>query len=119
GYLDNVKDTALAAKFKKFTTPLIDSLTAVKGQLYQYKASAPQDILANPLMLNDKLAGIGSGVAAADTRPSKSSIEAFQDISKRIDVQLEKMKKLFNEKIPEFNKMVDDAKIPAVIIEVQ
>ncbi|MBK9732984.1 MAG: glycosyl hydrolase [Chitinophagaceae bacterium] len=119
GYLDNVKDTALLAKFKKFTTPLIDSLTTVKGQLYQYKASAPQDILANPLMLNDKLAGIGSGVAAADTRPSKSSMEAFQDISKRIDAQLEKMKKLFNEKIPEFNKMVDDAKIPAVIIEVQ
>ncbi|MGB3076179.1 MAG: hypothetical protein WBB36_12695 [Chitinophagales bacterium] len=119
GYLDNVKDTALLAKFKKFTTPLIDSLTTVKGQLYQYKASAPQDILANPLMLNDKLAGIGSGVAAADTRPSKSSMEAFQDISKRIDAQLEKMKNLFNEKIPEFNKMVDDAKIPAVIIEVQ
>lgn len=118
-YLENVSDTALAARFKKFTTPVIDSLTAIKGQLYQYKATAPQDILANPLMLNDKLAGIGSGVAAADTRPTKGSETAFKDLSGRIDVQLEKMKKIFNEKIPEFNKMVDDAKIPAVYIKIQ
>lgn len=116
-YNENVKDTALAARFKKYTTPVIDSLTAIKGQLYQYKATAPQDILANPVMLNDKLAGIGSSVAAADTKPTQSSVEAFQDISRRIDVQLEKMNLIFNEKIPAFNRMVEDAKIPAVPIK--
>ncbi|MEO6169033.1 MAG: hypothetical protein ABIO46_14970 [Chitinophagales bacterium] len=117
GYIDNVSDTALASKFKKFATPVIDSLTSVKGQLYQYKASAPQDILANPVMLNDKLAGVGSAVGAADTKPTKGSVEAFQDISKRIDEQLLKLKILFDQKIPEFNKMVEDSKIPAVNID--
>ncbi|HUM48486.1 MAG TPA: hypothetical protein PLD84_16255, partial [Chitinophagales bacterium] len=117
GYIGNVSDTALASKFRKFATPVIDSLTSIKGQLYQYKASAPQDILANPVMLNDKLAGVGSAVGAADTKPTKGSVAAFQDISKRIDVQLMKMKALFDQKIPEFNRMVEDAKVPAVNID--
>jgi photosystem II stability/assembly factor-like uncharacterized protein len=117
GYISGVADTALASKFKKFTSPILDSLTAIKGQLYQYKASAPQDVLANPIMLNDKLAGVGNTVGLADTKPTKSSYEAYNDIVKRIDVQLVKWKKIQDEKIPEFNKMVADAKIPAVNLE--
>ena len=59
---------------------------------------------------------------ALDVR-SKESIQHAVDkvisISKRIDVELAKLKKIMDEKIPEFNKMVDDAKIPAVNIQDQ
>nr|MBA2423321.1 glycosyl hydrolase [Chitinophagales bacterium] len=113
-YVGGVPDTALASEFKKLSVPLVDSLTAVKGQLYQYKASAPQDVLANPVMLNDKLAGVGSAVSSADAKPTAQSYKAFDDITARINVQLWKLKRILDEKIPQFNKKVEDAKIPAV-----
>jgi photosystem II stability/assembly factor-like uncharacterized protein len=114
GYIANIPDTATASRIKKFTTPVVDSLIAIKGQLYQYKALAPQDVLANPIMLNDKLAGVGSTVASADTKPTASSYAAYESIAARIDQQLAKANKLLNEKITEFNKMIQDEKIPAV-----
>lgn len=116
-YLTTIKDSNQHKVFKNFLTPVLDSLTAIKGNLYQYKATAPQDILANPVMLNDKLAGIGSVVSSADTRPTKASYLAFQDISGRIDKQIEKLNVIFDTKIPEFNKMVESAKIPAINIQ--
>jgi len=82
--------------------------------LYNVKATAIQDVLNYPIRLNDKLAGVGAVVGSADTKPTASSYTAFTDISARIDVQLNKMKKIFDEKIPEFNKQVEEMKIPAV-----
>ncbi|MCY7410866.1 MAG: hypothetical protein LH473_11375 [Chitinophagales bacterium] len=113
-YLANVSDTALQSELKKFATPIIDSLNAIAGQLYQPKAKAPQDVLANPIMLNDKLAGVGSAVSSADSKPTMQSYTAYNSIAARIDVQLAKLKKMMDEKIPEFNKMVEEKKVPAV-----
>jgi len=113
-YLGNVTDTAVASQLKKFTTPLIDSLNSIAGELYQPKAKAIQDVLAHPIMLNDKLAGVGSVVSSADAKPVKASYDAFRDLSTRIDMRLAKLKKILDEKIPEFNRLVGEKKIPAV-----
>ena len=114
GYLGNVKDTATASVLKKAIQPTIDSLNAIAGRLYQPKAKAPQDVLAFPIMLNDKLAGVGSSASSADSKPPASCYAAFDDISARIDVQLTKLKKILDEDIPKFNAMVEEKKIPAV-----
>jgi hypothetical protein len=116
-YTASVSDTALASKMKKFTKPVTDSLDVVKGFLYNYKAQAIQDVLNYPIQLNDKLAGIGSVVGSADTKPTKASYEAYNDVSARIDQQLLRMNKILDEKIPEFNQMVKDAALPAVDIK--
>jgi hypothetical protein len=113
-YLSNVTDTAVASSLKKSVQPALDSLLTIASQLYQPKAKAPQDILAHPLMLNDKLAGVGSSVASSDSRPTAASYTAFNDLSARIDVQLAKMKKILEQDIPAFNKKVEELKIPAV-----
>ncbi|MBA3648014.1 MAG: glycosyl hydrolase [Chitinophagales bacterium] len=116
-YVAVISDTSIASKFKKVTKPLTDSLDAIKGELYDYRATSPQDVLNFPIRLNDKLAGVGSVVSSADTRPTKSSYEAFNDISSRVDVQLNKLKKILEEKIPEFNKMVDEFRISPVNVK--
>src|SRR5213079_2183660 len=92
-YISNVTDTAAASKLKKLSKPVADSLDAIKGELYNVKATAIQDLLNYPIRLNDKLAGVGAVVGSADTKPTASSYTAFNDISARIDVQLNKMKK--------------------------
>src|SRR5262249_54674308 len=105
-YIVGVSDTALASKFKKSTKPITDSLNNIKGELYNYRATSPEDVLNYPIRLNDKLAGVGSVVGSADTKPTKSSYDAFNDLSQRIDVQMMKLNKIFKEKITEFNKLV-------------
>jgi fumarate hydratase class II len=82
--------------------------------LYQPKAKAVQDVLAFPIMLNDKLAGVGSSVASADVKPTASSYTAYNDLVARIDVQLAKLKKILDTQIPAFNTKVEELKIPAV-----
>ncbi len=118
-YLGNVSDTAVAAALKKSVQPAIDSLNAIAGKLYNPKAKAIQDVLAYPIQLNDKLAGIGSSVSSADVKPTASSYEAYNDIAARIDVQLAKLKKIMDEQIPAFNRMVEEKKIPAVNLKMQ
>ncbi|HYV90659.1 MAG TPA: hypothetical protein VE978_02710 [Chitinophagales bacterium] len=113
-YLGNVSDTAQASSLRKFIQPTIDSLNGIAEKLYNPKAKAIQDVLAHPIMLNDKLAGVGSVVGSADGKPTKSSYDAFNDLSSRINAQLAKLKKIMDEKIPEFNRMVEEKKIPAV-----
>jgi hypothetical protein len=37
----------------------------------QPKAKAPQDVLAYPIQLNDKMAGLGSNISSSESKPTK------------------------------------------------
>jgi hypothetical protein len=115
-YIGGIEDTAFASEMRKFSKPIMDSLQKIEDALVQSKAVAGQDLLNFPIRLNDQLAGIGSAVASAEGAPTKQSYTAFTDISALIDVQLNSLKKIEAEKIPEFNaraktKTVDVVKI--------
>jgi photosystem II stability/assembly factor-like uncharacterized protein len=117
GYVEGIKDTLVASKFKKEAKPINTELDEIEAQLMQPKAKAPQDVLAFPVMLNDKMAGVASGVANSDTKPTKSSYTVYNDLKSRIDFQLNKLKTILDSKIPAFNKLVADQKIPAIILD--
>ncbi len=102
-YIGSVDDTAFAAQLKKLSKPILDSLQGIEDALVQWKAQAGQDLLNYPIRLNDKLAGIGGAVASVDGAPTKQSYVAYDDVSALIDVQLQKLKKIKEEKIPAFN----------------
>lgn len=117
GYVEGIKDTTMASKFKKEAKPINTELDEIEAQLMQPKAKAPQDVLAFPIMLNDKIAGLASEVAESDTKPTKVSYTIYDDLKAKLDVQLAKLKTIIDTKVPAFNKMVSDEKIPAIILE--
>lgn len=117
GYLDNVKDTTMANLLKKEAKPMLTDLDEVEGQLMQPKAKAFQDLLAYPVMLNDRLAGLASQTASSNTRPTKVSYEVYNNLKVKIDQQLAKLKTVFEQKVPAFNKLISEQKIPAILIE--
>ncbi len=117
GYIESLKDTTLAAKLKKEAKPINTELDEIEAQLMQPKAKAPQDVLAFPVMLNDKMAGVGSGVAQSDTKPTANSYVVYNDLKSRIEVQLNKLKDIIDKKVPAFNKLVAEQKIPAIILD--
>lgn len=115
-YMKSVKDTVLISKFQKLTKPMLKNLEDMEQSLVQNKAKATQDLLAYPIRLNDKIAGVASVVSSADAKPTKGAGEAFDDLSKKMDVTTTKLRKLIDEDVPAFNKMVLENQLPAISV---
>ena len=105
-YTENIKDTALLSLLQSKTKEMFEKLDKIESQLMQPKAVAPQDVLAYPVMLNDKLAGIASYIAYAEAKPNKNAYEAYEDLSKKIDSQLENLNLILKKDVPAFNELV-------------
>ncbi len=91
-----------------------ERLTAIEEALYQTKNQSSQDPLNYPIRLNDKLAGLAEAIDSADAAPTTQSYQVFEDLSSRIDTQLESLKKIKSTDISEFNKMVRELSPPAI-----
>jgi photosystem II stability/assembly factor-like uncharacterized protein len=113
-YMKAVKDTVIISNFQKITKPMLKNLDDLEQNLLQNKAKAMQDLLAYPIRLNDKMAGIAGVVSSADTKPTKASHDVFNDISSKIDKTSEKLKKIVEEDVPAFNNMVKQNQLPAI-----
>ncbi|MCP9746005.1 VPS10 domain-containing protein [Lacihabitans sp. CS3-21] len=113
-YMKAVKDTVIISNFQKITKPMLKNLDDLEQNLLQNKAKAMQDLLAYPIRLNDKMAGIAGVVSSADTKPTKASHEVFNDISNKIDKTSEKLKKIVDEDVPAFNNLVKQNQLPAI-----
>jgi len=116
GYLENVKDSTMVREMKKITKPIVDDLDDIESKLMQPKAKAPQDVLAYPVQLNDKMAGLGSVVSSGETKPTKSSYLVYEDLSAKIDQQIARVNEIITVRIIEFNDYVKKKEIPAITI---
>ena len=117
GYLGAVKDSTLIKKFTTVTKPMLAELDVLEGTLMQPKAKAPQDVLAFPIRLNDKLAGLASMMANADGKPTKAAHVVYADLVRQIDVALAKLKEVTGKQVPAFNQLVTEQKIPAIVVD--
>ncbi len=115
GYTKSVKEPKAAEKLKKAAKPMVDALDKLESTLMQPKSKAPQDALAYPIQLNDKLSGVASVVSSADTKPTKASFTAYDDLAKQIDSALGTLKEIVGTQVPAFNRMVTEQQIPAII----
>jgi hypothetical protein len=118
GYLSALKDTALVSKLKKVSQPMIDSLEIIESSLMQTKAKAPQDVLAYPIRLNDKMAGVASyAMSSGFNKPNKQHYAVYEDLAVRIDKVIARYKEIKNKKVPEFNDLVNREKIQAIVLD--
>lgn len=108
---DDVKDVIELGR------TLIEKLTNIEDVLIQSKSKSPQDPLNYPIKLDNKLAALMSVAAAADARPTQQSYEVFKELSSRAEAQLGLLDLIEKRDLPEFNEMVKDADVPAVLIK--
>jgi hypothetical protein len=102
---------------KKMTKSTLENLDKVEARLMQPKAKAPQDVLAFPIQLNDKMAGLGSNISSSESKPTKNAYVVYEDLALKIDVEIRKIKDLIDKDVMEFNAFVIKQKIPAIILE--
>lgn len=91
-----------------------DDMRKIEEALYQTKNRSGQDPLNFPIKLNNKLAALAGEADGSDYRPTEQVRAVYAEITGKIDAQLALLDKIFNERIPSFNKLVKEKNIDAV-----
>ena len=117
GYIATVKDTVVVNQMKKMTKTTLENLDKVEATLMQPKAKAPQDVLAYPIQLNDKMAGLGSNISSSESKPTRNAYVVYDDLALKIDAEIKKIKNIIDNDVKEFNAFVLKQQIPAIILE--
>jgi photosystem II stability/assembly factor-like uncharacterized protein len=116
-YATRVKDQPNAQPITDAAKALGDKLTAIEEELYQTKNRSNQDPLNFPIRLNNKLAALAGAIAGADAQPTEQQVAVYEDLTGRINAQLEKLRQALATDVPTFNKLVRDQNAPAVWVK--
>ncbi|MEA2693975.1 MAG: hypothetical protein QOJ16_3362, partial [Acidobacteriota bacterium] len=91
-------------------------MTAIEEALYQTKNHSIEDPLNFPIRLNDKLANLAQSVAVGDYPPTAQAQVIRKELTAAIDVQLAKLKEVWDKDLPAFDKRVAESGVPAVLV---
>ena len=94
-------------------------LSAIEGELIQTEYQGARDRLNLPTRLNSKLSEITSVVSAGDFAPTKQSYEVFQAVSDEIEPHLVTLQNTIDEDVKDFDNLVQELGIPAVVVRPQ
>ena len=93
---------------------LTDKLSAVEGEIYQYRNRSNQDPLNYPIRLNNKLAALQGIVESGDAKPTAQAYAVFKDLSGRLDKELARLDALAKSDLAGFNALLTKRKLEPV-----
>lgn len=96
---------------------VLGKLKSIEEALYQTKNRSGQDPLNFPIRLNNKLGHLAALASQGDYKPTDQDIAFKNEVTAKIDVELKKLKEVFEVDIKNFNQMVSESNIPAVKLE--
>ena len=99
------------AGLKTAAQALSDKLTAVEGEIYQYRNRSSQDPLNYPIRLNNKLAALQGIVESGDYKPTDQSYAVFKDLSARLDQQLARLESIAKSDVTAINTQLTGLKL--------
>lgn len=95
---------------------ILDDTKKIEEALYQTKNKSGQDPLNYPVRLNNKLAALASEADGGDFKPTDQVRAVYQEVTGKIDEQLQALNKIIAEKVPQFNELVKNKSISAVML---
>lgn len=99
----------------KTARALKEKLSPIEEELTQSKAKTRQDTMNWPVKLNGKLAWLAAVVASALAAPTRQNYELYEDLSRRIDVQLQQLREIIETDVVAFNDLMSGSGVPAII----
>jgi hypothetical protein len=111
------KDSLFKKELEVVSKPMLEQLQSVEDALIQHKAKAFQDLLALPIRLNDKVAGMANVASSADTPVTSQTMEGFTELAQQVDVQVVALNKVIDNLVPKFNQIVEKRKTPAISVK--
>jgi len=117
GYLkeSELKEKLESTSIKQAAEALQEKLTQIEKELIQTEAKTSSDRLRLPARLNAKLIALTGVVASADAAPPQQAYDVFDHLSAQVDAQLAQLKSLLETDLPDFNRLLQQAEVPAVV----
>ncbi len=106
GAHDAISDAADSLKAK---------LDEIEGTLIQTEYKGARDRLHMPIKLNAKLAGLMPVVSAGDYRPPQQAYAVLDHFSELLDTQFTALQSVLDEDLDEFQNMLAELEIPAIV----
>jgi hypothetical protein len=106
-----------ATAVRRAARELDRKMTAVEEALYQTKNRSRQDPLNFPVRLNDKLAAVGDSAATGDFAPTAQQVAVKEQLAAAIDAELAKLRALWEQDLPAFNRLAAEQGIAAVLVQ--
>ena len=113
-WVDRVEGKDGREALSKAKDSLEEKLSAVESELMRTATSGRVDDLAYPARLNAKLSALAKVVAGADGRPTTQSYEVLDELSARVDRQLEKLKEVVDNDLTAFTSLLGKLGVPAI-----
>ena len=111
------KDNPAAKKVVDEAQDLTKKLSSVEEDLYQVRNSAPEDPLNYPIKINNRIASLLSVVESTDAAPTRQSEAVNEELTTEVNVHIRAARKLLNEDVANFNKLVKQSDIPAINVK--
>jgi photosystem II stability/assembly factor-like uncharacterized protein len=102
---------ALPKDIKQQADTINKQMTAIEEALHQTKAKSGQDVLNYPIRLDDKISGLYDFAVSGNAAPAKQVKDAYTELSAQADEQLNKLKELFANELPQLNKMIREKEL--------
>ena len=102
------------AEIQKLADNLLQPLSGVEEAVYQVKNRSNQDPLNYPIRLNNKIAALMGVIESADHRPTDQTYQVFDELTKELDAQLQKLAQTVKTEMPRVNAALQREKIAPV-----
>jgi len=96
---------------------IVEKISRIEKTLYQTKNQSRQDPLNFPIRLNNKLSALASLSSFGDYLPTDQALQVRDNLISKIDTQLTKFRDIKEKEIPEFNRLVNEKRVPAIQME--
>jgi hypothetical protein len=113
-WLARAKDTPELEAVATAAKSVIDRLKPIEAELIQAEAKSRGDTLNFPVRLNGKLAALVANISSADAAPTKNARAVFDDLSARVQAQLDQLSETIVTEVGNLNDAIRKADLPAV-----
>jgi hypothetical protein len=113
-HVEEKSESARDREVMRAAAALTSRLTAIEGELYQYRNQSSQDPLNYPIKLNNRIGALMGVVESAESRPTDQSHAVFKDLSAKLDAELARLDALLAADVPAFNVLLARRKIAPV-----
>ncbi|CAM1343928.1 WD40/YVTN/BNR-like repeat-containing protein [Tenacibaculum amylolyticum] len=113
----SIKDKQKHKDLLDFADKLVKEMTVIENNLYQTKSKSNQDPLNFPIKLNNKLGHLNSLTRIGDYKPTDQAIAFKNEITKQIDIELNKLYTLFNTDVKQLNQKVKESQIDFIQLD--
>lgn len=102
-------------QFDRLAGTMMDSLALPENAVYQTKNQSNQDPLNFPIRLNNQIAALAGVVGSGEFPPTQQSRDAFDRLSRELQVQLDAIKGTMDGSLPRLNAILRAAGLPALV----